>query len=134
MLAVLALAVGLGACGGDKKQEQKAQAPRVAPTPSGEASISGTIALDPALKDKVGKAPLLMIISSGALPTLSFKAGSNAMVPEIEASPLGVGATLGACAFCSCFLSPPQAPSPTAKAKTASILKSLVYKRVGAFT
>jgi hypothetical protein len=85
MLAVLALALGLSACGGDKKQEQKAQAPGVAPTPSGETSISGTIALDPALKDKVGKAPLLMIIAStssdSSKPALVVKREADASFP-----------------------------------------------------
>jgi hypothetical protein len=61
MLAIAAIMAGLNACGGDKKQEQKTSAPGA---PISEAAISGTITLDPALKDKVGKAPLLMIIAS----------------------------------------------------------------------
>ncbi len=64
VLAVTALVVGVSACGGDKKQEQKTAVPGGAPTPAGETSISGTITLDPALKEKVGKAPLLMIVAS----------------------------------------------------------------------
>jgi len=62
IVAVTTLVVG--ACGGDKKQEQKAAEPGGAPIPTGEASISGTITLDPTVKDKIGKAPLLMIIAS----------------------------------------------------------------------
>ena len=64
VLAVTALVVGVSGCGGDKKQEKKTAAPGGAPTPAGEASISGTIILDPALKEKVGKVPLLMIMAS----------------------------------------------------------------------
>lgn len=64
IVAVTTLVVGLSACGGDKKQEQKAAEPAGAPVRTSEASVSGTITLDPALKDKVGKAPLLMIIAS----------------------------------------------------------------------
>ena len=63
-VAITTLVVGLTACGGDKKQEQKAAEPAGAPVATNEASVSGTINLDPALKDKAGKAPLLMIIAS----------------------------------------------------------------------
>jgi len=62
--AVVVLLAGLNSCGRDQKQEQKAAAPGGAPVPTGDASISGTITLDPGLKDKLGKAPLLMIIAS----------------------------------------------------------------------
>lgn len=70
MLAIAAILVGLNACGGEKKQEQKTSAPGAPSTPISEAAISGTITLDPAVKDKVGKAPLLMIIASTS-PDLS---------------------------------------------------------------
>lgn len=63
-IVIMALVAGLSACGGDKKQEQKAAAPGAPSTPISEVSISGTIALDPALKEKVGNAPLLMIMAS----------------------------------------------------------------------
>lgn len=77
MLAIAAVVAGLNACGGDKKQEQKTSAP--------EAAISGTITLDPALKDKVGKAPLLMIIASTSSdpskPALVVKREADASFP-----------------------------------------------------
>ncbi len=63
LLGVLAFVTALGGCGGGEKKEEKAAAPG-APGPSAEASISGTITLDPSLKDKVSKEPLLMIIAS----------------------------------------------------------------------
>ncbi len=53
---VAALLVGLGGCA--EKKEEKAAAPPA------EAAISGTVTLDPALKDKVAKEPLLMILAS----------------------------------------------------------------------
>ncbi len=65
LLGVLALAVGLTGCGGGEKKEEKAGAPG-APVASAEASISGTISLDPSLKDKAPKEPLLMIIAAKA--------------------------------------------------------------------
>ncbi len=76
MLAIAAVVAGLNACGDDKKQEQKTSAPP---------AISGTITLDPALKDKVGKAPLLMIIASTSSdpskPALMVKREANASFP-----------------------------------------------------
>ncbi len=76
MLAIAAIMAGLNACGGDKKQEQKTSAPP---------AISGTITLDPALKDKVGNAPLLMIIASTSSdpskPALVVKREANASFP-----------------------------------------------------
>jgi len=82
MLAIAAIMAGLNACGGDKKQEQKTSAPGA---PSTEAAISGTITLDPALKDKVGKAPLLMIIASTSSdpnkPALVVKREADAGFP-----------------------------------------------------
>ncbi|HYN15195.1 MAG TPA: hypothetical protein VES66_05325 [Terriglobales bacterium] len=85
MLAIAAIVVGLNACSGDKKQEQNASAPGAPSAPIGEASISGTISLDPALKDKVGKAPLLMIIASTSSnpskPALVVKREADASFP-----------------------------------------------------
>ena len=66
MFAIAAMVAGLNACGGDTKQEQKTAAPGAPSTPITQPAISGTITLDPALKDKLGKAPpLLMIIEIG---------------------------------------------------------------------
>lgn len=70
VLAIAAIVAGLNACGGDKKQEQKTAAPGAPLTSISEVSISGTITLDPALKEKVGSAPLLMIMASTS-PELS---------------------------------------------------------------
>ena len=56
-ISIIACAAGLAGCGGDKKDDQ-------AGAPTAEAAIAGTISLDPALKNKAGKAPLLMIIAS----------------------------------------------------------------------
>jgi len=53
--------MGLGACGGGEKKEEKAAAPSA---PAQEAAISGTITLDPSLKEKVPNEPLLMIMAS----------------------------------------------------------------------
>ncbi|TAJ91956.1 hypothetical protein EPO44_14270 [bacterium] len=64
ILTIAALMIGMSSCGGGKKEEQGTGKPGGAPGTSGEASISGTITLDPALKDKVGKEPLLMIMAS----------------------------------------------------------------------
>ena len=76
MLAIAVIIAGLNACGGDKQKEQKTSAP---------SSISGTITLDPALEDKVGKAPLLMIIASTSSdpskPALVVKREANASFP-----------------------------------------------------
>ncbi len=85
MLVIVVVVAGLNACGGDKKQEQKTSAPGAPSTPISEAAISGTISLDPALKDKVGKAPLLMIIASTSSdpskPALVVKREANASFP-----------------------------------------------------
>ncbi len=85
MLATAVIVAGLNACGGDKKQEQKTSAPGAPATPISEAAISGTITLNPALKDKVGKAPLLMIIASTSSdpskPALVVKREANASFP-----------------------------------------------------
>ena len=62
VLAIPSIVVCLAACGGDKKAEQTAS--QGGPTPTSEAAISGTITLDPGLKDKIGKEPLLMIMAS----------------------------------------------------------------------
>ena len=65
MLGLVVLLAGLGGCGGDKKEEKTASGgPGTAPQPAAEAAISGTISLDPALKDKAPKEPLLLIIAS----------------------------------------------------------------------
>lgn len=56
----------LQACGGEEKKEQKAAAP-AAPTvatAAGQGAISGTITLDPSVKEKVRKEPLLLIMAS----------------------------------------------------------------------
>jgi len=65
LVGAVALVVGVGGCGGGEKKEEKAGAPG-APVASAEASISGTISLDPSLKDKAPKEPLLLIIASKA--------------------------------------------------------------------
>jgi hypothetical protein len=76
ILAIAVIMAGLNACGGDKKKEQNTSAP---------SAISGTITLDPALADKVGKAPLLMIIASTSSdpskPALVVKREANASFP-----------------------------------------------------
>lgn len=81
MLAIAAILAGLNACGGDKKQEQKTSAPGAI----SEAAISGTITLDLTLKDKVGKAPLLMIMASTSSdpskPALVVKREADASFP-----------------------------------------------------
>jgi hypothetical protein len=61
LLAVTILLAGLNACQGGKKQEAKSTA-----TPGTPGEISGTITVDPALKDKVGSTPLLMIFASSS--------------------------------------------------------------------
>ncbi len=66
MLAIAALVAGLNACSGDKKQEEKTSASGAPSAPIRVAAISGTITLDPAFKDKVGKAPLLLIFASAS--------------------------------------------------------------------
>ena len=64
VLSIVTLLAGLSACGSDTKEEQKGTAPGIPPSSGGGASISGTITLDPTLKEKVSKAPLLMIMAS----------------------------------------------------------------------
>ena len=85
MLGIAAIVAGLTACGGDKKQEQKTSAPGTPSTPISAPAISGTITIDPALKDKVGKAPLLMIIASNSSdpskPALVVKREADASFP-----------------------------------------------------
>jgi hypothetical protein len=58
-LAAVACAVALAGCGGDKKENRPG-------TPTNEAAIAGTISLGAAVKNKAGKAPLLMIIASSS--------------------------------------------------------------------
>jgi hypothetical protein len=62
IFAIGAVTAYLFACGGDKNAEEPGQ--KGGPTPSNEAAISGTITVDPGLKDKIGKEPLLMIMAS----------------------------------------------------------------------
>ncbi len=64
-LGVLSLLMVLQACG-EKREEKKAtpSAPAVTTAPVQEAAISGTITLDPSLRQKAGKQPLLMIMAS----------------------------------------------------------------------
>ena len=81
MFAIAAILPGLSACGGDTKQEQKTPS-----TPITQPAISGTITLDPALKDKLGTAPpLLMIIASTSSdpskPALVAKREADARFP-----------------------------------------------------
>jgi hypothetical protein len=82
MLAVVALGAGLVGCGRDQKQEQQASGSGAAPVPISEPAITGTISLDPALKDKVGQSPLLMIIAS-----TSSNPNRPALVVKREANP-----------------------------------------------
>ena len=82
MFAIAAILPGLNACGGDTKQEQK----KAAPAPITQPAISGTITVDPALKDKLGTAPpLLMIIASASSdprkPALVVKREADARFP-----------------------------------------------------
>ncbi len=64
-LAVVALLVGLQACG-DKKEEKGTtpSAPAAPAAPVQDAAISGTITVDASIKEKVGKRPLLLIMAS----------------------------------------------------------------------
>jgi len=59
VVGIGALLMCLQACGGEEKKEQKAAAPA-----AGQGAISGTITLDPSLKGKMGKGPLLLIMGS----------------------------------------------------------------------
>ncbi len=64
-LAAVALSMVLQGCG-EKKDEKKAMssAPATPMAAVQETAISGTITLDPSLKEKAGKQPLLMIMAS----------------------------------------------------------------------
>ena len=81
MIAVIV--IGLTACGGGKEEQQAASGD--GPTATKEAAISGTITLDPGLKDKVGKEPLLMIMASTSSeptkPALVVKRVAGASFP-----------------------------------------------------
>ncbi|MBI3781571.1 MAG: hypothetical protein HY278_11045 [candidate division NC10 bacterium] len=64
-LGVLSLLIVLQACGEKKEEKGATPSARAAPTaPTQEAAISGTLKLDPSLKEKAGKKPLLMIMAS----------------------------------------------------------------------
>jgi hypothetical protein len=84
-LAMAAILAGVNACSRDNKQEQKSSAPDAPSAPISGAAISGTISLDPALKDKVGKAPLLMIFASTSSdpsqPALVVKREADVSLP-----------------------------------------------------
>ncbi len=60
-VGLVVLLMGVEACGGGDKKEEKAAAPTA---PGQEAAISGTIVLDPSFKEKLPKEPLLMILAS----------------------------------------------------------------------
>src|SRR5713101_3756874 len=63
LLGVMALLIGLQACGGGENKEGRAAtpaAPVASKAPHEEAAISGTITPDPLLKDTLPKEPLLM--------------------------------------------------------------------------
>ncbi|MFB3916644.1 MAG: hypothetical protein ACE14M_07945 [Terriglobales bacterium] len=60
LLAIAILLAGVYAC--SKKQEEGSSGTK--PVRTGETAISGTITLDPSLKDKVGQNPLLLIFAS----------------------------------------------------------------------
>jgi len=82
MLAIIFLAMVAGMSGCSKKQEQNTSAAANA-GPSGE--ISGTITVSAELKDKVGNAPLLMIVASTSpdpkRPALVVKREAGASFP-----------------------------------------------------
>ncbi|MGE5816477.1 MAG: hypothetical protein ACM37Z_00485 [Deltaproteobacteria bacterium] len=81
MIAVIV--IGLTACGGGKEEQQAASGD--GPTAIKEAAISGTVTLDPGIKDKVGKEPLLMIMASTSSeptkPALVVKRIADASFP-----------------------------------------------------
>jgi hypothetical protein len=81
ILATAAMVAGLTGCQSSKNREQKTSSG----TPTTEAAISGTITLDPALKDKIGSAPLLMIMASQSSdpskPAVVVKREANASFP-----------------------------------------------------
>ena len=82
MLAIIFLGMVAGMSGCSKKQEQNTSAAANA-GPSGE--ISGTITVSAELKDKVGNAPLLMIVASTSpdpkRPALVVKREAGASFP-----------------------------------------------------
>lgn len=65
-VGVVVLLMGLQACGSGEKKEEKVAAPAAPTAAAPEAAISGTITLDPSLKDKVPKDPLLLIFASNS--------------------------------------------------------------------
>lgn len=81
ILAVISLAMvaGLGGC--SKKQEQNSPAANAGP----RGEVSGTITVSAELKDKVGTAPLLMIVASTSpdpkRPPLVVKREADASFP-----------------------------------------------------
>ncbi len=62
VLLIFAALLVIAAC--SKKEEAKGGG--ATPVQTGDASISGTISVDPSLKDKIGNAPLLMIFASNS--------------------------------------------------------------------
>jgi hypothetical protein len=82
MLAVIFLAIVAGMSGCTNKQEQSTS-PAANAGPRGE--ISGTITVSAELKDKVGNAPLLMIVASASpdpkRPPLVVKREAGASFP-----------------------------------------------------
>ena len=82
LLAIIVVAMAAGVSGCSKKPEQNA-APAANAGPSGE--ILGTITLSAELKDKVGNAPLLMIVASASpdpkRPALVVKREAGASFP-----------------------------------------------------
>jgi len=87
-LAAVALLMVLQGCG-EKKEERKAtpSAPATPLAPVQETAISGTITLDPSLKQKAGKQPLLMILASPSAapnkPAIAVKRVSGATFPYL---------------------------------------------------
>ena len=83
ILAVIFFAMVAGLSGCSKKQEQNTAAAAANAGPSGE--ISGTVTLGAELKDKVGNAPLLMIVASTSpdpkQPALVVKREAGASFP-----------------------------------------------------
>jgi hypothetical protein len=81
-LVMAAILAGLGGC--SKKQGENTSATATA-SAGQEGAISGTITLSPALKDKVGNAPLLMIMAStspdATRPALVVKREADAKFP-----------------------------------------------------
>ena len=82
MFAIILLTVAAAWSGCSKKQEQNTS-PAANAGPRGE--ISGTITVSPELKDKVGNAPLLMIVASTSpdpkRPPLVVKREAGASFP-----------------------------------------------------